>query len=102
MSNQTETTTCPRCRGSGIVAAFVETATHGYFDPMLQCSLCRGDGHISATTADWLARGEVHYKARVARGESASECARRLGISAAELSGMEHGRADPSRLETSP
>ena len=102
MADQTPTTTCPRCNGAGTVAAFVDTSDTGYFDPALRCSLCLGEGHISATHADWLSRGNAHYKARVKRGESVRECARRLGMSAAKLSGMEHGRADPSRLETSP
>ena len=81
------------------MAAFVDTATRGYFEPALRCSLCLGEGRISATTADWLVRGEAHYKARVSRGESVRECARRLGISVVELSGMEHGRIDPAKLE---
>jgi hypothetical protein len=81
------------------MAAFVERVSGGHFDPALRCNLCLGDGRISVTKADWVARGKVHYKARVARGESFRDCARRLGLGSAELSGMEHGRTDPSRLE---
>lgn len=93
------TVECPHCKGAGHVAALVCGASGSRYDPTWRCGTCKGEGRLSATVAGWLAVGRTHYKARVARGESVRECARRYGIGAAELSGMEHGRLDPSRLE---
>lgn len=89
---------CPRCHGKGTFAAFVDTATDGWYDPAIKCDLCKGTGSIAAQIVEWLEIGRAHYERRIARDESIMECARRLGIRAAELSSMEHGRADPARL----
>lgn len=62
------------------------------------CALCRGTGLVSEQTGEWLQIGTVHRLARVRREESIRECAQRLGLTASQLSGMEHGRADPSSL----
>lgn len=96
---ETTNVECSACHGKGSMAGFVERVSGGHYDPALRCSLCLGEGNISPTKADWVARGRVHYKARVARREGVGDCARRLGLGAAELSGMEHGRTDPSRLQ---
>lgn len=93
------TVICPNCAGRGSNPAFVDTAKGGWFDPALRCSLCGGTGQISHQTARWLAVGRQHYTRRMARDESVRECARRMGISASELSAMEHGRADPERIK---
>lgn len=92
---------CPSCGGKGSVAAFVDTAERGWFDPTLPCPLCKGRGRISEQQAAWLAAGRAHYVARVARRESVLECATRLGIRVSELSAMEHGRVNPGNLTTS-
>lgn len=90
---------CPACGGKGTVAAFVDTATRGWFDPNLPCDLCGGAGKITDQQMAWRTAGRAHYKARVARQESVRECAKRLGFRTAELSAMEHGRADPAPLK---
>jgi hypothetical protein len=95
------TVECPRCKGAGHVPAFVHGGDGTRFDPALRCGTCKGGGRISLTVVHWLTIGHAHYKARVARRESVAECAARLGIRPAELSGMEHGRLDPARLEVS-
>lgn len=41
---------------------------------------------------------DAHRKARIARDESLRECARRMGVTAAQLSAYEHGRAGRLRL----
>lgn len=86
---------CPRCKGRKGGPAFIDGATGGSFDPFLACDLCKGEGAVSAQTVTWHEAGRAHYQARVARGESLMECATRLGIGVAELSGAEHGRRDP-------
>ena len=93
------TVECLACKGIGHMVAFVDRASGGHLDPVLCCNLCLGEGCISATKADWVARGRTHYKARVARRENVRDCAARLGVGSAELSAMEHGRLDPARLE---
>jgi hypothetical protein len=90
--------TCPSCKGKGTIAAFVDTATDGWFDPTLQCSRCKGLGAVDRQQEEWVRVGGTHRTWRVAQFESIKECADRLGISSAELSGMEHGRADPTAL----
>lgn len=90
---------CPVCQEQGHNSGFVDGPNGGYFNPRLQCSLCHGKGNLSNVQLDWWQRGRAHYTARVARSESMRECAQRLGVSVVEVSAMEHGRADPSRLE---
>jgi hypothetical protein len=92
---------CPDCHGSRTVSAFVD-----FDDPskrrlmLLACSRCQGEGTVSDQQAAWLRIGDRHRTERVGRDESLMECARRLGMSARELSDMEHGRVNPSRLST--
>ena len=95
--------TCPHCDGRGSNAAFVCFADNSgqrsrYYEA-IRCSLCGGTGQVSKQTAEWVAAGREHYAIRIARGESLRECAVRMGIRAAELSAMEHGRVDPARLK---
>ena len=96
---QKTTVECPHCQGRGHVAAFVHDGEGSRFDPVLLCGTCHGEGRLSRTVIGWLTIGRAHYKERVARRESVRDCATRLGVSPAVLSGMEHGRIDPTPLE---
>jgi transcriptional regulator with XRE-family HTH domain len=49
--------------------------------------------------ARWIPIGARHRKARVEDGISLHERATALGVTAARLSAMETGRADPAMLE---
>lgn len=89
---------CPDCRGRGKLSAFVDTDAGGWFDDSLPCSRCRGLGAVDRVQEAWLRIGGTHRTWRVAQFESIAECARRLGVSPAELSSMEHGRLDPTPL----
>lgn len=91
-------TTCPRCEGRKGGPAFLGGPTGSHFDPFFPCDMCKGKGEVLDHVAKWFAVGRVHYRERLARGESLRECARRLGFGLAELSSMEHGRADPAPL----
>jgi hypothetical protein len=90
--------TCPDCKGRGKIAAFIDTADGGWFDDSLTCSRCKGLGAVSPEQETWTHIGGTHRTWRVAQFESYAECAKRLGVSPAELSNMEHGRADPTIL----
>ena len=85
---------CPRCTGDGGYHALVHRKD-GCSEEYLTCDLCKGDGKISAEVAGWLKVGSEHRNARVEREESLLECARRLGVSPALISGMETGRQRP-------
>lgn len=90
--------TCPRCGGSKSSEAFVDGPRFNGIR-LIDCVLCKGAGVVSEAQFEWWQTGQSHYRARVDRGESVRECARRLGISAADLSGMEHGRLDPAPIK---
>lgn len=64
----------------------------------IECRRCMGIGAVSRKQEEWICVGGIHRTWRIAQEESQRECAKRLGISATELSAMEAGRADASRL----
>lgn len=91
--------TCPDCRGKGTCAAFVDRAESGHFDPALRCIRCKGARTIPREESEWIVRGRACAARRRRRGESLMQMSRRLGMPAAELSAMEHGRASPAPIE---
>lgn len=89
---------CPRCDGAKTHAAFVDGACGGHYEPALRCDLCKGSEEVADEVYKWLQIGKRHRFARVDRLETIGQCADRMGVTAAELSAMEHGRSDPARL----
>jgi hypothetical protein len=88
---------CPDCRSTGKIFALVDGPA--YSGPMdIPCIRCRGTGEADEHMEAWMKIGGTHRTWRVAQWESLGECAKRLGMTASELSGMEHGRTDPTRL----
>lgn len=88
---------CPDCKGRRVLLALVDGPTCR--GPMeIACTRCTGTGEIDEDMERWIVIGGTHRTWRVAQHEALGECARRLGMSASELSGMEHGRTDPTRL----
>lgn len=89
------TITCPHCDGKGWVYAFLNngpdyrTHTSGF----VQCLTCQGMSAITTEHAERIETGERMRRERVERGESLNEAARRLGITPAQLSARERGRA---------
>jgi len=81
---------CPLCQGNGLV--IVGTVSG---EKVIPCGECLGHGTMSSTRADWLERGNEHRIARIERGETLRECARRYGISDRHLANMEHARTAP-------
>lgn len=88
---------CPDCKGRKVVLALVDGPE--YSGPAeLACMRCKGTGEVDPDTERWMKIGGTHRTWRVAQHESLAECAKRLGMGSAELSGMENGRTDPTRL----
>jgi hypothetical protein len=86
---------CPRCQGEGEVKARVYGMRHGYACcqwRMLLCQDCGGMGLISAAQWEARERGRRLREDRIARCVSLREEARRLGITARELSHQEWGK----------
>lgn len=91
------TITCPDCRGRKVLMALVDGPA--YSGPAeIACLRCGGAGEVDEDMERWMMIGGTHRTWRVAQHEALGECARRLSMSASELSGMEHGRTDPTRL----
>lgn len=88
---------CPDCKGSKKLTAFVDGPDFNGL-AQIDCLRCKGAGEVNPDTERWMKIGGTHRTWRVAQHESLMECATRLGIGPAELSGMENGRADPTRL----
>jgi hypothetical protein len=86
---------CPKCKGTGRGGSFL---LRGQL-VTAPCSICSGATYVSIDVAKWIPLGEKHRKERVAEGISLRERAAALGITAARLSAMENGRADPAILE---
>ena len=94
-----ERITCPDCRGMGHGAAFADGESGGRFVPDMRCIRCKGARTISREEGMWIVRGRVCATRRRQSGESLMQMAQRIGVPAAELSAMEHGRINPAPLE---
>jgi len=88
---------CPDCKGKKKIMAFVDGQDFNGVEE-LNCLRCKGYGEIDEDMERWMKIGGVHRTWRVAQWESLAECAKRLGMGAADLSAMEMGRKDPTRL----
>ncbi len=83
---------CPTCEGDGKMAARVSP---GNTAVTLKCVTCDGDGEVSPERREWLRRGRELGRQRLARQESLSKLASRLGlpgVGIVELSDIENGR----------
>lgn len=83
---------CPACRGKGRIEALA-CSTGACRDYDMECSACKGTGETPEERVRILAEAERRRLDRIARGVSLREEARRLDVSATDLSNMEHGRA---------
>lgn len=90
---------CPDCGGKGTRGLFTDGPKGGRYIEAAACLFCGGKGRVDPRRVEWRRIGRGHLSARVQRRESVRDCAARLGITPAELSAMEHGRADPARLK---
>lgn len=99
MSDAPDLPECPVCDGKGTHGLFADGPKGGRYVEAAPCTFCAGKGRVEPHRIEWRRIGRDHYRARVKRAESVRDCATRLGVTPAELSAMEHGRADPARLK---
>lgn len=83
---------CPDCGGMGKVEGFVCGGPRSGWHDDLQCFTCKGVGRVDAEYPQRLEAGHAMRKERTARGESLYAAAQRLGMTSAQLSGLENGR----------
>ena len=86
---------CPRCSGDGGGMAHInrglDISTHSF--EWVECRTCEGLGAIDRERAAMIEEGQKWRNARVARGETLLEMSRRFGMSPADISAIEVGRA---------
>ena len=86
---------CPICEGRKRALAHINRGSAPHSWEKMDCRACAGTGMISAETATAIANGRSMRERRIARDESLREAAKRLGVSPAELSRIEHGYPSP-------
>lgn len=82
---------CPRCHGSPESVAFVKFASGGCRLVKVGCELCGSTGTVAPEVEARYREGRRRRDERMVRGVSLREEAKRLGITAAELSRLERG-----------
>jgi hypothetical protein len=93
--------TCPQCEGERKVPVFgiVYAPGHkGRPGRLIKCPFCEGAGEVSERRLKWLHRGQAYREKRIAEGVGLRQRAEQLGILPSRLSGIEHGRFDPSEI----
>ena len=83
---------CYACNGVGEVTAHLNYGGSNGEWKVINCPTCAGTGEITSEHAARIEAGRKARHARVLDGISLSEQARRLGITPAQLSAIEHGR----------
>ena len=85
---------CPDCDGTGRSRGIsLVHMANGRCEPMrMPCRTCNGWGDVPADYPERLAAAEALRRDRIGRDMSLREEAKRLGISAHELSDREHVR----------
>lgn len=90
---------CPTCNGEGGANALLRYDDGRCREQWMPCSACRGAGTVSERRAAVTRAGEALGERRRALDLSLRELAAKLGISASNLSDVEHGRAPESAME---
>ncbi|MGD9827107.1 MAG: helix-turn-helix domain-containing protein [Hyphomicrobiaceae bacterium] len=88
----TETVTCTSCGGKGVLRALVKPRRGNCYESDVTCTTCEGVGWLSLDRIARIEAGNRLREERVARGESQTAAAARMGISVRELSDRERGR----------
>lgn len=86
---------CPNCKGEGVIRGF---GCPGFRPVEIPCLVCKGEKVVGQEVLEWRRVGEEMRQERIARGVTLREEAKRRGMSAVDLSGMEHGAVKPVRV----
>ncbi len=91
---------CPSCDGSGEVFAFQNRGEDisAHSQGMVRCPTCSGTGLVDANYPHRVATGVAYRNLRLSRQETLHGCATRIGVSSAQLSSFECGRALPDNI----
>lgn len=81
---------CPGCEGAKQVFAHVNYGDGGEYK-WINCFRCKGSGEVPDEQAEWIVAGKLLRAKRVGDGRTLKEEAERLGMTASELSAVEHG-----------
>lgn len=86
---------CPACGGQGSLQAFLNRGPdiRKHSLETITCETCKGEGRISDSRMAAIRHGASLRAERIARGLTLLEAAEEAGISPAELSAIESGRA---------
>ena len=89
-------TTCPQCIGVGrFTSMFPLKNPHLSID----CDLCSATGKVSDEQIQWREKGLKLRDARIERGETLRDFARRHNIDVSDVSKAERGVIDPKILK---
>ena len=84
---------CQRCGGTGSIGPVLfDSANDAGYRKSMPCDDCDGTGQWDEAKTERWRIGRAHREKRVARDESLRECAKRYGMTAAQLFDFEHGR----------
>jgi hypothetical protein len=82
---------CPYCSGDGTCVVHIAHTDKPHTMEVLPCSFCDGTGEVPPERLAAYQRGRTIRESRILRGVSLREEAKRLGITAVELSRIERG-----------
>ena len=86
---------CPTCKGKGTVFGHMNNGQDSgkHIWGNMKCFTCKGAGEITQEHADRIEAGQKLYRQRLCSGETLYEAAKRQGLTPAQLSAIETGRA---------
>ena len=84
---------CPTCKGKGEMFAHMNRGELEHQWANVKCFTCGGIGSITQEHADRIEAGQKLYRQRLNSGETLGQAAARQGMTPAQLSAIEHGRA---------
>lgn len=85
---------CPFCRGNKGATCHVNTGLDSskHYWKWFDCEQCGGTGEVTEKHYNHVIAARLKRVERSERNETLLDCAKRLGISVAELSAIESGR----------
>lgn len=82
---------CPLCDGKGDQFALVNMGGSSHYSGYFVCDTCKGTGLIADEHMRRMIAGKAAREARMKRGETLRQAAKRKGVTALEISKFERG-----------